>query len=264
MKNHLKYVIGILLVVTGVANAQVPPVNEALDHFKCYFPLEARVLQQEPPVQLQDQFDIARNEFETVKDMRIVRFCNPVEKTRGRRITPIIHPTHHLTMFLINPQPIIPREVVVRNQFGVQHLDVRDPQVLAVPTGKSLTLGVQPTPPTDLDHYKCYNASGRKIGAVVRLRDQFHTELVRVLEPMGFCNPVRKIHGDRNVGVQNAKDHLTCYTITPTPFQGTVVIANQFGLGPVSLAKADILCVPSQKVKWEEVLPPREAEADQQ
>jgi len=41
-----------------------------------------------------------------------------------------------------------------------------------------------------------------------------------VLDPIAFCNPTRKIHNEVATAVQNANAHLTCYTITPSPFEG--------------------------------------------
>ena len=248
MRQSLCYVC--LLVLAAAASGQQPP-PPTLDHFKCYFIPEQNPVIQEA-LTLQDQFDIPNQVFPRVRDIRPVRLCNPVVKIHRNRATPITNPNAHLMLFQIDPQPIVPRDVVVRNQFGRHTLAVRDPRVLAVPTAKTLAAQQPPTQiPTGLDHFKCYSASGKRVGAPVTLRDQFHTETVRVLDPIAFCNPTRKIHNTVPTGVQNAAGHLTCYTMTPFPFAGASVnVLNQFGSGPIRVLQADILCVPSQKLKW--------------
>ena len=78
---------------------------------------------------------------------------------------------------------------------------------------------------------------------------------VRVLEPIGFCNPTRKAHAGAVFGVKNADAHLACYVTTPSQFPGIAVnIANQFVKRPIRVLKPDILCVPSLKLQWAPVL----------
>jgi hypothetical protein len=230
-----------------------PSPTQPLDHFKCYFIPEQTLLAQEA-LTLQDQFDIPNQVFERVRDLRPIRLCNPVAKIHRNTVTPIANPKAHLMLFHIDPQPIVPRDVLVRNQFGRQTLAVRDAQVLAVPTAKTLATEQPPTEiPSGLDHFKCYSAAGKRVKDGVTLRDQFHTETVRVLDPIAFCNPTRKIHNAVATGVQNAPAHLTCYTITPSPFGGASVnVLNQFGGAQIRVLRADVLCVPSQKLKWSE------------
>lgn len=89
-----------LVALAGTAAAQKEPDGPTappnLDHFYCYFALGPV---QPVTVQLQDQFDDALNQTEQVQDLRIVRFCNPVQKTTANgTVTPIQHPADHLTM----------------------------------------------------------------------------------------------------------------------------------------------------------------------
>lgn len=168
----------LLAVLAGAAAAQTAPT---LDHFYCYFAQgespSARVL-------LQDQFDVGLNplippEVEHVQLLRVVRFCNPVQKTTADgKVTPIQNAADHLTMYLLTPdtwsKPIIPRLVLIRNQFGTQRLRTGNPVLLAVPSGKHwpVVTGVtfvSPPIPTDLDHFKCYLASGRAVDRRVLL-----------------------------------------------------------------------------------------------
>lgn len=261
-----------LLAAAAAARAQQPPTAPPdLDHFKCYF---AKGSLQTRLFQLVDQFDVARNQVQRVDDLRIVRFCNPVEKIIQRgpgkpEVTHIRRPDAHLTLFQTDPQPAVLRSVLIRNQFGRQQLSVRDAVVLAVPTGKAELIPGQPPPetppiPEGLDHFKCYLAGGKAINRAATLRDQFHTEFVRVLQPMAFCNPVEKLvpnpQDPQGPGfftpITNPNAHLACYTITPVQFQTTVLINNQFGFGTLNVQQADILCVPSLKLHWHEIEPP--------
>lgn len=235
--------------IAGLASAQLP-IEQRVDHFRCYF--TPRMPLQQSPTVLQDQFDVATHTFERVNQLQIIRLCNPVIKiTPDGKITPIVNRNHHLTMFRFNPQPVAPRIALIRNQFGDQNITIRDAAVLAVPTGKAKLPAPAPPPPTDLDHYKCYSASGPAVNKIVALKDQFTSEPVRVLEPIGFCNPTRKRHAGAVFGVQNADVHLACYVTTPSQFQGAAVnIANQFVKRPIRVLRPDILCVPSLKVRW--------------
>jgi hypothetical protein len=255
---------GLLVALAGTGAAQPAPLT--LDHFYCYFALgQFRTFQ--VPFLLQDQFDGA-DHSETVRDLRIVRFCNPVQKTTADgAVTPILHPADHLTMYLITPEPIIPRVVLIKNQFGTQRLRTGNALLLAVPSGKVWPLtGPTQTPPvpTDLDHFKCYLASGRAIGQRVLLKDQFSQDsvLAGVLQPILFCNPVKKTIPNPNptagptiTPITNPAAHLACYVTTPRNFQPTpprVFYDNQFSrdLTALDVSRPDMLCVPSSKLRW--------------
>ncbi len=189
-------------------------------------------------------------------------FCNPVEKTveaaAGLVTTPIADPNAHLTMYRIAEQTVHAPQawrVAISNQFGRQQLAVGRPRILAVPTHK---VEANLVFPERLDHFKCYEARGREIARRARLRDQFESEIVSVLEPRLFCNPTRKIDSAGvATGVQNAAGHLTCYDLTLTTPAGTTatlgrVIANQFTGGStgdiVVVSDEDLLCVPTRKL----------------
>jgi hypothetical protein len=258
-----------LLIVVGQVGAQPAPGPQSLDHFNCYLaPGPVQLVN----LSLQDQFDIGVTE--SVRDLRTYQLCNPVQKTLGTsgRVTPIQHPADHLIMYLINPQRNVPRYVQVENQFGNQYLRVGNAVILAVPSGKALPLptattigGTAPMPPpipTDLDHFKCYVASGASLDKLVTLKDQFQTEFVKILQPYLFCNPVKKtvvsvgaLTASTVTQITNPTAHLTCYTTTPKPFQANVYYNNQFVLPTAPLPslvvlQSEILCVPSLKLKW--------------
>lgn len=247
-----------------------PPVD--LDHFRCYFIPGQPTLN--IPIMLQDQFDAALpapQNWENINQLTLARICPTVEKYNYNSATdyPMVDPNHHLTMYQINPQPIIPRWVWAVDQFsypgGGALLEVSDARFLLVPTGKILVPATGPTPATpspspDLDHYKCYQACGPTVNVPVRLHDQFYLEGVTVLWPVLFCNPVVKVRSGTTNQIQKPNDHLTCYATTPSPFPGIpnanyrgIDIQNQFENGLKMVQKPDLLCVPTTKWAWQPV-----------
>jgi hypothetical protein len=250
MKKYATLVV-LALALTSAMSAQAPPPAR-VDHFRCYF------VPQQPArpvnVQLQDQFDVALHTFEKINQLTIVHFCNPAEKIVNGVVTPIVNVNHHLTMFMINQQPAIARTVIVNNQFGNQTLSTADARILMVPTGKGLPPNPAPSPSTDLDHYKCYAASGTTLNRQATLSDQFFTGTTTVLQPVYFCNPVTKIHNNVTTGILNPDIHLVCYATPPSTMPGrTINLNNQFGLFTIPVEQADLLCVPSLKLQWHAV-----------
>jgi len=242
------------------ASAYAQSTPPPLDHFRCYYIPNQPVLN--IPIQLQDQFDAALpapQNFENINQLTLARICNTTKKLINNVTTPMTNPNHHLAMYQINPQPIIPRTVVVSNQFDSaatgQTLMVSDARFLLVPSGKIPLPGTVPSPSPDLDHYKCYAAGGNRVNLMPFLSDEFIAENTFVLWPVLFCNPVLKIHGNVTTNIQNNRDHLTCYATTGTGFAGItnppgVGIRNQFGTFGVPVLKPDMFCVPSLKLSW--------------
>jgi hypothetical protein len=242
-----------LLLIIAMLGLAATLGNSALaqDHFRCYPFASPQTLT--TTFQLQDQFDVARGTLETINQLTSVRFCNPLEKIVNGVITPNFNPTHHLTMYQINPQPIITRTVTVRNQFGTQTLTTTAATTLAVPTGKSRPPAAPPPPATDcFDHYKCYTASGPSLVNIsATLTDQFRTDTVQVMQPVIFCNPVKKIRNGVTTPITKPTVHLVCYSKTVVPFQATINIRNQFvTTNNVVVENPDLLCVPSLKLSW--------------
>src|SRR5215470_132627 len=236
-------------IFAGSAQAQLPP-EQRVDHFRCYIVPQAPTLL--VAVKLVDQFDAAASMVENITQLTIVRHCNPVQKIVNGVITPIVSIKHHLEMFTFNTQPVVLRQVVISNQFGQQTLTTADAKILAVPTGKALPPNPAPPAPTDLDHYKCYNASGNAVNVLANLKDQFLSENTTVLRPVLFCNPVKKTHGSITVGILNPDVHLVCYATSTSSFAGTSInIRNQFvSLTNLVVRQPDLLCVPSLKLSW--------------
>jgi hypothetical protein len=228
------------------ASAQTAPFK--IDHFWCYITTDQP---KNVPVLLQDQFDRAFNPpiVENVTVWRPVRFCNPVQKIRldTGQVTPIQNRLSHLKLYrmFVDDLDLAPtRQVKITNQFGTKTIKVVHQEVLAVPTEKNNEGAFH-----DLDHFKCYRATGGNINKFVTLTDQFQTQQgIKVLYPFGFCNPTRKSHGGIITPITNEEDHLTCYKVTRRPFTRTVQTRNQFGIETLILREPDLLCVPTKKL----------------
>jgi len=222
---------------------------ECLNHYLVYVVDEADYFDFTPveDVNLKDQF-IPNGEDVTVWGPYL--FANPVKKTvvENGDVSAIEDPKLHWVLYDISEeQPTsIDETIQIANQFGDdQVLDLTSRDTLAVPSQKI----VPPTP--DLDHFKCYTASGLQLQLEVNLVDQFHEDYFGALvtDPMMFCNPVDKIHGTVTT-TSNPDNHLTVYWIATLKDYWTVTVNNQFGdnqelivSGPVALA------VPTRKLE---------------
>lgn len=213
------------------------------DHFKCYFP--AQVTDVLPtPIFLQDQF--SANPATVGK---IYRLCNPTKKAHAGVITPIQFPDDHLVIQTAGPQPLVTRQVKIRNQFGDQVLTTLDARFIAGPTQKD-----PHAPPQSVDHFSCYAvANGPVLNVPVGLSDQFFPAQHKVGRPVLFCNPVQKTHDGVVTPIVHPNDHLTCYNMTRVAFDKTVDLHNQFGDHRFQTAYADSVCVPTQKLGWKVV-----------
>jgi hypothetical protein len=234
------------------AGAQVPQF--ALDHFKCWTVLEGQPAHDF--ALLIDQFDREPVPGQVPGPEQVfvgnpALFCNPTVKvlTTGQATT-IHNPDHHLKMYLISTHPTPVRTVAITNQFAVNlPLTIYRPIFLAVPTQKD-----NHPDPVGLDHFKCYLAQGPATAApnpTVVLQDQFDRdtkETVKVLRPVLLCNPVAKLHDDKFTPIAHEREHLVCYTFTPSSAKETRSrTRNQFGEEKLLTAYSRLLCVPSLK-----------------
>jgi len=230
-------ILGAFVVSSFAASAQT---TFRIDHFKCYFPSQVSAVQPDAVV-LEDQFGV-----NTANIGRPFRLCNPTAKYHAGVVTPIVNPDDHLVLHSTGPQPLVTREVSIRNQFGDQPLVTQDAKILAVPTQKD-----PHGPPKDINHFSCYVVSnGTPVNAPVSLRDQFFTSNHKAARPYLFCNPVKKTHNGMISPITNPDDHLTCYTMNRVPYARDVSLHNQFGDFTLRTNNADILCVPTQKLAW--------------
>jgi len=236
----------------GTRAAQPPPV----DHQLCY---NASGTQFTIPagVRLINQF--SPNGFVPVISPTLTVHCNPVQKTLpSGQIFPITNPNAHLGCFPITvPSPQPTPTVVVTNQFGSATLVPAQPNLLCVPSWKSLTgpPGKTPNTPPGLNHFTCYPVtlkSGSYKPPVVRLQDEFvHASVSAQVNPVPaeLCLPTEKILPTGQIfPIINPSQHLLCFPVSPTPTVPQVWDENQFGTSVVTIKTTKWLCPPSTKV----------------
>jgi hypothetical protein len=207
-----------------------PAAAIALDHFRVY-PVSPDTGIGGPVVQIDDQFGT-----QTTDLGQPTRFLVPVDKN-DEGITDVFS---HLTCYQILDGDAGPA-VISTNQFGAQPLTLGVPDSLCVPTEKLIFPG-----PVNVDHYKCYLASGASVDIGVSLQDQFGVNSAIVLDPRLFCTPAAK-NGE---AIIDPVTHLTCYDTTPPGVApGPVPILNQFlaAADILELLEPDMLCAPSTK-----------------
>jgi hypothetical protein len=187
----------------------------------------------------------------------VVVHCNPVAKTLPTgQVFPITNPNAHLACFPITPQTPQPTPLVqVANQFGTATLQPGQPNLLCLPSWKSLTgpPGKRPRTPPGLNHFTCYpvqQVSGQYTPPPVMLQDEFAKAPVPAQVnpvPVELCLPTEKIVGTHVFRIINPAMHLLCFPVSPTPIVPKVWDENQFGTSVVSIRATNWLCPPSTK-----------------
>jgi hypothetical protein len=230
--------------------AAPPPV----DHQLCY---NASSSQYKIPagIRLINQF--APNGFVPTSIQPVVSVhCNPVVKIANGTVYPITNLDAHLACYALTAptQPV--KTVQVTNQFGTAVMTTGQPNLLCVPSWKSLTgpPGQTPTTPPNLNHFTCYPVT-MKSGAYnpppVQLQDEFASQLVGAQVnpvPQELCLPTEKILPSGQVfPIINATQHLLCFPVSQTPIITPVWDENQFGTSPVNISSTKWLCPPSTK-----------------
>ncbi len=247
-------------IAAGVATASASPRVTApppVDHQLCYtasgpnFKIPAGV-------RLIDQF--SPNGFVPAIVNPAVVHCNPVMKILPTgQVFKITNPNAHLACFNIKPPAAQPTPTVqVTNQFGTGTLIPSQPNLLCVPSWKSLTgpPGKTPRTPPRLNHFTCYPvklAPGTPPYSPppVMLQDEFAKAPVNATVnpvPSELCLPTEKILASGKVfPIINPTLHLLCFPVTPTPIIPKVWDENQFGTSVVHIRATNWLCVPSTK-----------------
>src|SRR5262249_46239245 len=141
----------------------------------------------------------------------------------------------------------------VVNQFGTIKVDVVRPDILLVPTLKTLS---PPGPPSlaqpTVDHFQCYKVKpspgAPKFQKVlgVEAADQFGTANLDLLKPQRLCAPANKRNEDPTA--PDHPNHLLCYRTRNSAFGTVQTFTNsQFGPAEPLLIHRRELCVPSLK-----------------
>lgn len=189
---------GVAMASSAGARATAPP---PVDHQLCYHASGA--FKVPSGVRLINQF--SPKGFVPKINPKVVWHCNPVQKTlpTGKSF-PITNRIAHLACFTITPAKAQPNHsVVVINQFGSATLVTGQPNLLCVPSWKSLTgpPKKQPTTPPGLNHFTCYSAKVAKgvyKPPTVMLKDEFTKTAVSATvnrTPTELCLPTTKIVG---------------------------------------------------------------------
>ncbi len=204
------------------------PAYAQLDHFNVY---NVSGGPDGPIVQIADQFGSIVTDLGTLS-----HFLVPADKN-DEGITDFFS---HLACYdIFDPVGFAPPSVIAINQFGTQTLNLGESRTLCVPTEKLIAPG-----PVNLDHYRCYDATGPSIDVGVSIQDQFQQQSAIVLDPFLFCTPADK-NGEV---IQNPDDHLTIYHYTPPGASpGLMPILNQFLPAPafIDVNEPFALAVPS-------------------
>jgi hypothetical protein len=237
--------------VAGVAAAS--PLRAAaaapIDHQLCYTATAG--FRHVQPVVLANQFSTFQP---TIGKFAI--HCNPVVKITPTGTFPINNPNAHLACWNIS-EPTQPTHVVqVTNQFGTGVLATGQPNLLCLPSWKSLTgpPGMKPHQPPGLSHFTCYPVSLQGGGyqpPSLMLQDEFAPNPVPAQVnpvPQELCLPTQKtvIATGKVYKIINPVMHLLCFQVTPTPFK-LAWDENQFGTSAVHITQTKWLCLPSTK-----------------
>ena len=247
-------------VAAGAATASASPRAAApppVDHQLCYT-ATSTAFKIPAGVQLFNQF--SPNGFAPRIAPKAVLHCNPVVKIlpTGQKF-PITNPNAHLVCYTITAPTTQPTPTVqVTNQFGTGILIPSQPNLLCVPSWKSLTgpPGKTPKTPPRLNHFTCYPvtlAPGTPPYSPppVMLKDEFAPAPVNAQVsgiPDELCLPTKKVLASGKIfKIINPAMHLLCFPVTPTPIISPVFDENQFGTRKVAISQTRWLCVPSTK-----------------
>jgi hypothetical protein len=159
----------------------------------------------------------------------------------------------HLAWYRGVQPPEPPRRVVLENQFGKFDIRTGTGYGLLVPTQK-----VEPGSvfPNELDHYKVYRLLDVEEvpQKVLKLRDQFGSDEVKLRLPLFFAVPVTKRVGDKTYPIHNQRAHLLIFSITTREVQKTIKLRNQFAKGTtVQVVRSLMLGAPSVKLEWKQL-----------
>jgi hypothetical protein len=237
--------------VASVAAASPPSAAAAapIDHQLCY--VATAKFRGPPPVMLTNQFSTFQPKIGP-----FAFHCNPVVKTTPTGVFGITNPNAHLGCWGIT-EPAQPMHVVqVANQFGTGILATGQPNLLCLPTWKSLTgpPNKKPNQPPGLSHFTCYPVSlqgGSYKPPAIMLQDEFAPKPVPAQVnpvPQELCLPTQKtvLTTGKVYKIINPVMHLLCFQVSPTPIKQPWD-ENQFGTSRVHIVHTQWLCLPSTK-----------------
>lgn len=213
-------------------------------HFQCY-EVDRQPFTTVPDIALSDAFGDA-----TADVRRLKRLCAPANKNGEDPAAPIR--VAHLAGFEVthfNPRFETRFSQTVVNQFGTSVVDVIRPDMLLVPTAKSLISSPEELDPVSIDHMTCYKVKRGRLTprpTDVSVQDQFGTITVDIKRPVRLC-----IATDKNEeGIPVPGVQTLCYQVRPPrnprfKAPNPIFINNQFGPKTIALTRPTELCVPS-------------------
>lgn len=237
-----------------------------VDHQLCYTGAGKFRPPAAPNVRLIDQFN--PNGFTPKINPVLALHCNPVMKivkneAGAQQVFKPTNPRAHLACLpftLPAGTTVSAPKVVVTNQFGSATLFLKQPDLLCLPSWKSLTgpPNMKATAPPGLSHFTCYpvgdTAGTYKIPPFVALKDEFSPKPVQVqvsAVPSELCLPAEKIiktsTGAKTYPILDKATHLLCFSGVKMPIKPKVWDENQFGTSVVHIRAAKWLCLPSTK-----------------
>lgn len=178
------------------------------------------------------------------------RLCNPASADGIDPTAPSL-PEHFVgyTIKQVNPIPGLLTHRQVTTRFGTVDLDLKRPEVLLVPSAKSLTETPSPLVPPLPDHLKCYRTVRvkQKVDGVVVV-DQFGTLTINLKKPYRLCIPV----DEDGQGLRDPDVSLLCYKAKElrgtAPFrgpEGVVLVDNAWQAAGVIVNHLREFCVPA-------------------
>jgi hypothetical protein len=231
-----------------------PTPDTCIDDFLCY---RVRNTAGTPPfvlipsVNLVDQFENADHQVQ-----KPFHLCTPANKNAEGTIDPATHgETYRIRPVPGSPRHVPQANVKVTNQIGTIRLDTVRPDLLFVPTAKSLISSPAPPNPAShrVDHYKCYKVRVTRgtpkfpDSVFVSATDQFTSPArsFRLKKPKHLCTAVDK-NGE---GVENPQIHVLCYQAKGAPPRHEkrvgLFVNNQFGPEQLDTRKEAEFCIPS-------------------
>jgi hypothetical protein len=211
-----------------------------LDYFKFYDVVNREV---DGDVLLRGQFDQRPQKMR----LRLLDyFANPVSKNNE----PLYDKNAHLAWYRGVQPSEPPRRVVLENQFG--KFDIR------TGTGYGLLVGRRNR--AAYFRKNSINKVYRLLDVeqvpekVLKLRDQFGSDEVKLRLPLYFAVPVTKRVGDKTYPVHNERAHLLIFSITTREVQKTIKLRNQFARGTsAQVVRSLKLGAPSVKLEWKQL-----------
>ncbi|MGH7893566.1 MAG: DUF7450 family protein, partial [Candidatus Binatia bacterium] len=174
------------------------------------------------------------------------RLCAPADED-GQGL---LDPVQHLVAYVMGGQVFTGRTgLTVTNQLGTLKLDLTRPNILMLPSAKSLTTVPPPLAPPTIDHFQCYKVKRSRgttkfVKRTMTIVDQFESQTLTLTKPYLLCAPADKNGEDPTAPAHPT--HLLCYRAKGISF-GTLGahVNNQFGPDDVTLIHRRELCLPA-------------------